>query len=304
MKQNTKKAFFISFLLLTISSQVNAMGARRPKTPAPAPTPSAPPSPPPPPQASGPYVDQIKSMAQNSSCINYSWKNRGRAPAGYIKGVALSFARSLCRLNSFAITPSPLVLIMSKADSQNDAKDALTHYQNIFSLIPIKTNSAGLESLRATYALEMGLGMRESSGAYCEGWDKSAGGNRPSSAGEAGLFQTSYDSISSSIELSKLYNEYKTGPSSRCFLETYKQGASCSNSATLGTGTGADFQVFTKSCPAFASEYTATMLRIARAHYGPINRREAEVVPACNQLLINVEDLVNRDPNIACQDIN
>jgi hypothetical protein len=300
MKQITKKVFFISLLLLTFSSQVSAMGARRPKNPAPIPTPSAPP----PPQTSGPYVDQIKSLAQNSSCLNYSWKNRGRAPAGYIKGVALSFARSLCRLNSYALTPSPLVLIMSKADSNNDAKDALTHYKNILSLIPIKTNVSGFESLRATYVLEMGLGMRESSGAYCEGWDKSAGGNRSSSAGEAGLFQTSYDSISSSIELSKLYNEYKSNPGSRCFLEVYKQGASCSNSATLGSGIGADFQVFTKACPAFATEYTATMLRIARAHYGPINRREAEVIPACNQLLKNVEDLVNRDPQIACQDIN
>ena len=46
----------------------------------------------------GPYVDQIKTMASNSDCANTSWASRGRAPIGYIKGVTLSYARSLCRL--------------------------------------------------------------------------------------------------------------------------------------------------------------------------------------------------------------
>jgi hypothetical protein len=71
----------------------------------------------------------------------------------------------------------------------------------------------------------------------------------------------------------------------------------------LGTGAGADYQVFNKACPAFATEYAMTMLRVQRSHYGPINRLEAEVIPACNQLLLNVQELVNRDPQGACQDI-
>ena len=156
--------------------------------------------------------------------------------------------------------------------------------------------------MRATFTLEMGLGMRESSGAYCEGWDKSAGGGRPSSAGEAGLFQTSYDSMVVSPELSNLYAEYKANPS-KCFLNVFKEGASCANSATLGSGAGADFQNFTKSCPAFATEYTAIMLRLLRGHYGPINRQEAEVVKSCGQLLSDIEVMVGRDPETTCQDI-
>lgn len=305
MKRITKKVFFISVLLMSTIPQAYAMGSRRPKAP-PKPPAQSPPPPqkiPAPPMPTGPYVDQITELAANSTCTRYSWKNRGRAPAGYVKGMALSFARSLCRVNTYVQTPSPLGLIMSKADSKNSAKDALTHYQNNFTQLPIKTNATGTEPLRALYVLGIGLGMRETSGTYCEGWDKSAGSNRPSSAGEGGLFQTSYDSIGASQELSKLYTEYKNSPSSRCFLDVFKQGASCSNNSTLGTGLGADFQKFNKACPAFATEYAMTMLRIQRAHYGPINRKEAEVIPACDQLLKNVQDLVNRDPQGACQDI-
>jgi hypothetical protein len=43
------------------------------------------------------YAQQITTLAGNSACLKTSWKDRGRAPAGYIKGVALSFARCLCR---------------------------------------------------------------------------------------------------------------------------------------------------------------------------------------------------------------
>ena len=190
---------------------------------------------------------------------------------------------------------------MAMADSNNDAKDALTHYQSNFVSLPISTKSAGQEPLRAVYTLGIGLGMRESSGSYCEGWDRSAGSSRPSSAAEAGAFQTSYDSMGSSPELGKLYSEYKA-TTGRCLLDVFKEGASCSSLSNLGTGAGADYQAFNKSCPAFATEYAMTMLRIQRSHYGPINRKEAEVIPACNQMLKEVQDLVNND-SYACDDL-
>jgi len=243
------------------------------------------------------YVDHIKLLAENSSCANYSWKNRGIAPIGYIKGVALSYARSLCRLK----TSSPLSSVMSASNSSNSAKDAISLYQSNFTSLPILIGASGEGPLRALYVLGMGLGMRESSGAYCEGWDKSAGSNRSSSAAEAGVFQTSYDSIGSSPELSKLYTEYKASPE-RCLLDVFKEGASCTRSSILGTGTGAEYQAFNKSCPAFATEYAMTMLRVQRSHYGPINRKEAEVVPACNQLLLSVQGYIDSDP-YSCQDL-
>ena len=314
MKRKNKNLFKVSLFLLFGITQAFASGAKLPNiatTAPPSTTPSdgsppisssTPPSTTPPTttttSSGGPYIDQIKTLASGSTCANTSWAGRGKAPAGYIKGVALSYARSLCRLK----TNSSLSLIMSAASSGNDAKDALAHYQSIFASLGIPVSAAGQDSLRALYTLGMGLGMRESSGAYCEGWDTSAGSNRSSSAAEAGAFQTSYDSMGASPELSKLYTEYKASAAARCFLDVFKQGASCGSTSILGSGAGAEYQAFNKSCPAFATEYAMTMLRVQRSHYGPINRQEAQVVPACNQLLKNVQDLINNDP-YACQDI-
>lgn len=322
MKQLKKKFFVISAVTLCLSTtQVFASGAQRPiledeeissQTP---PTPDGPTTPTTPttptnptnpttPQPSGAYIDHITSIAASSTaCLNYSWQNRGKAPSGYIKGIALSYARSLCRLKANEQNPTALVRILSGAKG-TATKDALAHYSSTFSNLGISNTVAGEQPLKSLYALGIGLGMRESSGRYCEGWDRSASSSRPSSAGEAGLFQTSYDSIGVNSELSKLYAEYKANPKA-CFLSTYKVGVTCSstNMANLGTGAGADFQSFLKSCPGFATEYAMVTLRVLRQHYGPINRLEAEVNSSCNQMLTKIEDFINDDPN-ACQDLN
>jgi hypothetical protein len=246
------------------------------------------------------YTDQITSIAAKSSCTSYNWKNRGRAPAGYIKGMALSFARSACRTR---LSPVPnLARIMAQANSKNAKKDAITHYQTTFALRGMSVSAGGETTLRALYTLGIGLGMRESSGAYCEGWDKAAGANRNSAEAEAGLFQTSYDSMGVSSELRRLYEEYQRDPS-RCLLNVFKQGASCKAQSVLGQGAGAVYQAFNKSCPAFATEYAMTMLRLNRSHYGPINRRDAEVVPACNTMLKSVQALVASNPEAVCNEI-
>lgn len=320
MKQFKRKLVLISLLSLCARGQVFASGAKLPDaamteetteattaeprtTDGPAqtiPTPTTPtttaPSPAQP--ASGVYIDQIKQIAANSSCSSYSWKDRGRAPSGYIKGMALTYGRSLCR----AKADSSAGLLLSAASTGNTTKDALAYYASTFAKIPIGITTQGGETLRALYTLGLGLGMRESSGTYCEGWDRSAGSSRPSSAGEAGVFQTSYDSIGVHPELSNLYTEYKNTKDTRCMLDVYKVGASCSSQSNLGTGAGADFQSFLKACPAFAAEYAMVTLRVLRAHYGPINRREAEVIPSCNNMLKEVQNLIDNDP-YACEDL-
>ncbi len=319
MKQVKIKLSLIVFCsLVAFNNQVFASGAKLPvievpvvevpaKVPGPVPPVSIPSTPPPPasslpPSLPAPYVDQIIALANNSSCAKYSWKNRGTAPKGYIKGMSLSFARGICRVIRSENAPSNLVNILSAANTHNATKDALAHYQSTFSSLNISIETEGVEALRALYVLGTGLGMRESSGVYCEGWDKSAGSSRPSSAGEAGIFQTSYDSMGISPELRNLYNEY-LGNKNKCLLNVFKEGASCSSTSVLGTGAGADYQVFNKACPAFATEYAMIMLRIARSHYGPINRKEAEVNPSCNNLFKSVQDLIERDPQNACDDL-
>lgn len=248
---------------------------------------------------SGTFTNQIKNLAKASRCMSYSWKNRGRAPAGYIKGVALGYARSLCRVKT---NPSPLTAILSAADTHNNKKDALSHYASVFSEKTIITSTAGEAPLRALFTLGFGLGMRESSGKYCEGWDTSAGSNRSSSAAEAGLFQASYDSMRASPELSKLYDEYLAN-NQRCLLDVFKEKAACRAQTILGTGPGADFQAFVKVCPAFATEYAMTLLRILRKHFGPINRLEAEVNSDCHNLLKKVTAVIDSDVVSACHEL-
>lgn len=246
-------------------------------------------------------TEQILQMAGQSTCAKYAWKNRGRAPAGYIKGVALSFARSVCRIK-INNTSAPAAKILNAADTNDSKKDALTYYKNVFSRLGILTSTPGVEAVQAIYSLGMGLGMRESSGKYCEGWDKSAGSNRPSSAAESGTFQVSYDSMAASSELKKLYQEYQATPE-RCLLSTFQEGVKCKSQDVLGDGEGAKFQVFNKACPAFAAEYAMILLRLRRSHFGPINRKEAEVNPNCESLLKNISDFIEINPQANCEEL-
>lgn len=248
----------------------------------------------------GHYVEQIKTIAGGSSCASYSWSGRSKAPAGYIKGMALTYARSYCRLKTSEAAPTSLATLLSSA-AGNSSNDALALYASNFSNLSMNVTSAGERPLRALYTLGVGLGMRESSGKYCEGRDMSAS-NTSANTAEAGIFQTSYDSIGASAELSKLFAEYKAD-TSKCHLDTFKQGvSSCGSSSIAGSGAGAEYQAFNKSCPAFAAEYAMIMLRVRRNHYGPINRKEAEVAPVCHSMLKSVQDFIDNDLN-ACSDI-
>lgn len=247
------------------------------------------------------FSEQIKSIASNSSCADVSWKSRGRAPAGYIKGMALSYARSLCRIRG-AGSLFPAAKILMSPNSQNAKKDVLAYYKDILANSGIHVNITGKEPVEAVYTVGIGLGMRESSGKYCEGWDKAAGTNRSSAEAEAGPFQTSYNSISSSPELKRLYQEYQASPD-RCMLSVFKEGVSCKSQSVLGTGAGASYQAFSKTCPAFAAEYAMTLLRLLRTHFGPINRKEAQVVPACESLLRSVYQIIDHDPEATCSEL-
>lgn len=247
------------------------------------------------------YAQQITTLAGNSACLKTSWKDRGRAPAGYIKGVALSFARSLCRTKALG-TPPAITKIIASSATGDTSRDALSWYKSIFASAGIPTNRSGEDAVRAVYTLGMGLGMRESSGKYCEGWDKSAGSNRASAEAEAGLFQVSYDSMGASAELKALYLEYQASPE-RCQLTTYKEGVTCKAQSILGSGAGATYQKLNKTCPAFAAEYGMTMLRLRRSHFGPINRKAAQVVSSCGTLLANVQKIVDSDQEAACEEL-
>lgn len=263
-------------------------------------TPPPTPAPEPAPTPSTGYTTVIKDIAAKSSCATFSFTSRGKPPMAYLKGLSLTYARSLCRIRTNPVKPAALIL--SSASSGNAVKDVLAHYSTILANAGLRTSPGGDDPLHATYVIGVGLGMRESSGKYCVGWDTAAGSDRSSSEGEAGLFQQSYNSISASTELRKLYDEY-LADESRCHLATFKEGVSCSAQSVLGSGAGADYQAFLKRCPAFATEYAMTLIRILRAHFGPLNRQEAQVVPACDSMLTQVQRLVESNPEAACAEL-
>ena len=127
------------------------------------------------------------------------------APIGYVKGIALVFARAYCRLKGgdrFAVE-------MAKAATGEDG-DALSWYRNEFNALNMDNSVAGPDTLRHLFALMTGLGMRESSGNYCTGTDD----NYTADTAEAGLFQTSHNARSGSQLLPDLFALYKANPQS------------------------------------------------------------------------------------------
>jgi hypothetical protein len=252
------------------------------------------------------YKEQISQMAAASSCGQYRWRSRGAAPSGYIKGMALSYGRSFCKLKT-QNTPTPTlgsVAIMRFAVGTRP-KDALSYYRANLKNARIDLRSADDAAvLRTLYTLGIGLGMRESSGKYCEGYDTSVR-RQTSDTAEAGLFQTSYNSMASHPVLNSVYQEYKAHPE-RCLTDVYQENVSCAdrrNSQVVGRGPGAEFQQLTKSCPAFATEYAMVMLRVQRNHYGPILRRQAEVNPACYAMFNQIESLIATHQEEACAEL-
>jgi hypothetical protein len=189
-------------------------------------------------------------------------------------------------------------MAMALAKTNDAENDALAWYDTIFRAAKMKNDVVGPDTLRHLFVLLIGLGMRESSGRYCEGRDRSAS-NTTADTAEAGLFQTSFNACTASPELPKLFKAYSDAPSG--FLDTFREGVSCSAAdfENFGSGDGEKFQQMSKACPAFASEFAAIGLRTVRTHWGPINHHAAEVRPECDAMLLQIQNLVDASPALA-----
>jgi hypothetical protein len=230
--------------------------------------------------ADAPNIEsQIKAAASSSSCAQYSWKERGKAPAGFITGIALVYANAYRDLKH-NIDPTATIVA---GDAKIKSSDALELYG--------KTAGPSRLRLRATYALAIGEGMRESSGNTTEGYDVTARDQTEETA-EAGLFQISHDSIGSSPWLQAIETKFASRPD-LCLLEAFMQGVPDKKATVLGNGPAAAFQRRMKSCPAFATEYAVIMFRVNRSHFGPIKRHEAELLPACEAMFEHIEQIVD-----------
>lgn len=236
-------------------------------------------------------LEKIIQVAAKSEIARYNWHNQGVAPKGYIKGMALVYGRVYCKLKAGDAAAKE----MAKANTGNADKDALAHYAHEFQSAGMNNSKAGVDTLRHLFVLLIGLGMRESSGRYCEGWDI-AGIPQPPTAdtAEAGLFQTSYNARSASSLLPSLFQQYLDDPSG--FLDVFKEGVTPTDHdlKNAGNGDGKEFQRLSKTCPAFAAEFTAVGLRTIRKHWGPINTKAAEIRPEADAMLREVQKVVDQ----------
>ncbi len=223
----------------------------------------------------GPYLEHIKDLAERSECAEHIWKNGLKAPAGFIKGMALSYARSSCRLIKNDSTPSALVNILATAVSKKNILDGLFKYKTIFDGLGLSLNRTGIRPLQAVYLLNMGTFVSENGGAYCKG-------------------DMTGTKLSSTV-LSKLLSEYKSGSALRCFADVFAEGTNCNQ--------GTNVTAYSKECPAFGAEYAAAMLRVQSMAYKSVADQSAEIAPACDDLLKNVQDMIEQDPENACGDI-
>src|SRR5262245_58475101 len=87
-------------------------------------------------------IARISRVASSSSIAGYSWKKRGKAPAGYVKGMAVSYAKVYYDLgvgNANAVE-------MAKAVMPDASKDALKHYEEIFQQAKMDNTEAGVDT--------------------------------------------------------------------------------------------------------------------------------------------------------------
>lgn len=233
---------------------------------------------------------RIADIAAGSACARHQWGNRGRAPVGYVKGMALMYAKSFCESRG---TASPAVAVMKRPLVTN-GEDALVRYRADLDSNHVDVNS-DVERLRAIYTLAIGEGMRESSGNTTEGHDKSV--SHPTAAtAEAGLFQQSFDSFGRSPVLAPLFEQYKADTGA-CRLAVFSEGLpSIDTRPVVGTGRAAEFQRFTRECPAMATEYAMVLFRVNQRHFGPVRRHEAEYFQPCNDMLKEVETAATCTP--------
>ncbi|WKV32926.1 putative peptidoglycan binding protein [Bdellovibrio phage MAC3UK] len=229
-------------------------------------------------------------------------KNQGKAKPGYLKGLVLTYVKLICEKDQDPILKQ--VYNVATAPLGDASKDALAHY----GLKP----ASPTDRLNTVAAMMIGSNARESSWRPCVGRDVAAkasdvkgclydgvkyfGGGETC---EAGLPQTSFNSIKGGV-LKELYDAYLEYPRG-CFEREFYEGISCdaANWKNHGKNPAAvAYQGLAKSCPAFSIESGFVMFRTNRAHYGPLNRKTAEVYPSCVSMFEKVRVEIEKDPTL------
>ncbi|MFA6235928.1 MAG: hypothetical protein WC635_01270 [Bacteriovorax sp.] len=137
---------FVSLFLLSTTSQVFAMGSKRPSVPDATtvvttianqqPSPTTPLPIPLPSTASGNiYLGLIESLALNSACTQVSFANLGIAPLAFIKGLTQNYAQGLCQSKA----KSRFFAFTRLLGFGNVLTEVLTNFQSRFRSFPISS---------------------------------------------------------------------------------------------------------------------------------------------------------------------
>jgi hypothetical protein len=245
-------------------------------------------------------ITEILHLVKASTLTTFHWSDRGVAPIGYLNGMALTYARVYCA-HKGGMDGLVKKMVKGVRPGANSTTDAVARYAKKFMQFGADVSMDGVHVLRAIFTILFGLGMRESGGKFCAGWDKSKLELTPpidptSTNSEAGIFQISYDIAMDRGDFEGLYNRYKSRPNG--FLDFFQQGVTCTvpgsdGGAIVGTGEGRKFQQFNKDCPAFTAELAALAIRTTAQHFGPINTDKVEIRRECWSLLLDVENAVD-----------
>ena len=120
--------------------------------------------------------------------------------------------------------------------------------------------------------------------------------NVQSETAEAGLFQSSWNLSSCAHEIGELLTEYENDPNG--FHPTFARALYPSSNQLdcYGSGDGALYQWLARRSPAFAVLMTAVGLRRRKDHWGPVIRHEVSIMPAIDDLLIEVQRMIDIQP--------
>lgn len=243
------------------------------------------------PQPASDITSRIVALAAGSDLAHFPWRDRGRAPLGYIKGMAVAFAAVLGKLKA----NDPAAVAMARQNTNDDSVDAISWFNSNFRALGMTNDVPGVDVLRHLFVMLTGLGMRESSGKYCEGRDRSAN-NVAADTAEAGLFQMSWNAHSASPLLMTLFQHYDD-PGVDGLFQIFREGVIPNQVglANFGSGPGARFQELCKTKPLFAVESAALGLRVIggqHGQWGPIRRKEVELRPEADKLFRSVQEIV------------
>lgn len=239
----------------------------------------------------------LADIATKDLCAGSVYGVQGKAPQGYLKGLVLTYVKLICEKDQDPIGKQ--VYDVATSPLGDPGKDALAHY----GLKP----ETPTDRLNMTFAMMIGSNARESSWRPCVGRDVAAKAsdvkacvNGGGETCEAGLAQTSYNSVPKTGALRDLFESYLEYPRG-CFERDYYGKTTCSEANWKNWGTdpkARQFQALSKSCPGYTVEAGLIMFRTKRTHYGPLNTKKAEVYPACVAMFERVRQAVLKQPSL------